>query len=122
MTSARATSIFRGNAPKRALSPERAAKLRLDQLNMVVNNIRPGVVGLPALALTISFVLSEWVPLTPLAWWSGAVIAATLFYWVGHRAFLRHGIDRPERADYWTWVLAGQQLVFSVIWNLPRPS
>jgi len=109
----------KSGAPKRALSDERLAKLKLDQLNMVVNNIKPGVVGLPALALTISLVLSEWVEPVALISWSFAVIGATLFYWVGHQAFLKHGVDRPDRADFWTWVLGGQQLVFSVVWNLP---
>jgi two-component system cell cycle sensor histidine kinase PleC len=104
---------------KRAISPERAARLKLDQLVMVVQNIRPGVVGLPMLALTICFILAEWVPVASLEWWFGGVVAATAFYAVGHVSFLRSGRLQLNHADRWTWVLTGQQAVFSVIWNLP---
>src|SRR5262249_24971455 len=107
------------NAPKSALSSERAAKLKLAQLEMVVRNIKPGVIGLPGLAVTIAFVLSEWVSVSALTWWVASVIVATAFYWAGHQAFLRHGTSRPDLADQWTWILGGQQLVFSTIWNLP---
>src|SRR6185295_11404778 len=51
--------------------------------------------------------------------WFASVLAVVAFYWAGHRAFLAHGKSRPDRADYWTWVLVGQQAVFSVVWNLP---
>ncbi len=119
MTAASNASTQRGNATKRALSAERLSKLKLDQLNMVVQNIKPGVLGLPLLALTICFVLSQWVSIVSLAWWFAGVVGATAFYWVGHQAYRRHGQNRPDQAEYWTWILVGQQLVFSLIWNLP---
>jgi len=107
------------SAPKRMMSAERLAKLKLDQLVMVVNNLRPGVVGLPAIALVIAFVLSEWVDVSLLGCWLAAVVAATALYWTAHQAFRRHGADRPDRAERWTWLLGWQQVAFSVVWNLP---
>ncbi len=106
-------------AAKRAMSPERAAKLKLDQLVMVVQNIRPGVVGLPVLALTICFVLAEWVPVASLEWWFAGVVAATASYSVGHTWFLRSGRHQLNHADRWIWGLTVQATVYGVIWNLP---
>src|SRR5262245_49467185 len=120
MTSAADSSrTMSPRAPKRAMPPERAAKLKLDQLVMVVQNIRPGVIGLPLLALTICFVLAEWVPLRQLEWWLAGVVAATAFYSIGHWLFLRTGRYELNKADRWIWILVGQQAAFSIVWNLP---
>jgi two-component system, cell cycle sensor histidine kinase PleC len=107
------------SAAKRALTPERAAKLKLDQLVMVVQNIRPGAIGLPFLALIICFILAEWVPFTALAWWFVGVVATTGFYSIGHQVFLRSGRHQLNRADHWTLVLTTQAVAFNIIWVLP---
>ena len=120
MTSAADNSrLLQAGALKRAMSPERIAKLKLDQLHMVVRNIRPGVFGLPLLGLTICFVLAEWVPFAQLGLWLGGVIAATAFYGAGHYFFLKFGRNQLNHAERWIWLLVGQQAVFSVIWVLP---
>jgi len=103
----------------RPLSPERAAKLRLDQLAMAVLNLRPGAVGLPLLALPICFVLAEWVPLASLEWWVAGVVAATTPYAIGQFWFLRTGRHQLDRVDRWTWVLTAQATVFNIVWILP---
>ncbi|MBI1211083.1 MAG: sensor histidine kinase [Alphaproteobacteria bacterium] len=107
------------NAAKRAMTAERVAKLKLDQLQLVVKNIRPGMFGLPMLALAICFVLAEWVPLVELEMWFGAVLAVTAFYAAGHHIFLRRGRAQLRYADRWTWILSAQAAVFNVVWVLP---
>jgi two-component system cell cycle sensor histidine kinase PleC len=120
MTSAAANSSSSSQrTAKRAMSPERAAKLKLDQLSMVVQNIRPGVIGLPLLALTICFVLAEWVPLRELEWWFAGVVGVTIFYGIGHAQFLHRGRTELKKVDHWIWILVGQQAAFSIVWNLP---
>jgi two-component system cell cycle sensor histidine kinase PleC len=106
-------------ASKGAFSPERAAKLKLDQLQMVVKNIRPGAIGLPGLALTICFILAEWVPLLQLELWFGSVVAGTAFYATGHYFFLKYGRSDFRNADRWVWSLCLQALVFNAIWVVP---
>src|SRR5690242_15641906 len=99
MTSATDNSIsLSAAAAKRAMSPERVAKLKLDQLQMVVQNIRPGVFGLPFLALIICFVLAEWVPIANLGLWFAGVIAVTAFYGAGHYFFLTYGRSQLKHA------------------------
>ena len=107
------------HATKRALSADRAAKLKLDQLQMVVKNIRPGAIGLPVLALTICFILAEWVPLVQLELWFAGVLAGTAFYAAGHYFFMRRGRTQLEHADRWVWALSVQSAVFNIIWVVP---
>lgn len=101
-----------------ALSPERAAKLELDQLAMVDAHLRPSIFGLPIIGLTICGVLSQWVPLELLAIWFGAVCGATIFDWSLHRQFrVQH--PGPGEAKRWGRILTGSQVLFNVLWTAP---
>ncbi|MDZ4870228.1 MAG: ATP-binding protein [Alphaproteobacteria bacterium] len=101
-----------------ALSPERAAKLELDQLVMVDAHLRPGIIGFPIIGLTICGVLWQWVPVELLAIWFGAVCAATIFDWSLHHQF-RTRRPGPGKAKRWGRVLTGSQILFSVLWTAP---
>ena len=66
---------------KRALSPERTAKLELDQLRLVEANVQPAAYAMPAFALTLSIMLAAWIPVGHLAYWFIAVCLGSLRYW-----------------------------------------
>jgi two-component system cell cycle sensor histidine kinase PleC len=101
-----------------ALSPERAAKLELDQLVMVHTHLRPNIIGLPIIALTICGVLSQWVPIELLGIWLAAVVGATIFDWSLHHQF-RARRPGPGGAKRWGQILTGSQILFAVIWTAP---
>src|SRR5262245_11248058 len=105
-------------AHARTLSPERAAKLELDQLRLFDENFRPGILGFPISAATIGFILSHWVPIEPLVIWFAAVTAASVFFWSVHRSF-RTAKLVPGDARRWSWILSGCFLVFCVVWTAP---
>ncbi len=105
-------------ARTRTLSPERAAKLELDQLRMVDENFRPGILGFPIIGATLALMLWHWVPAEPLVIWFGAVTAASIFFWSLHRWF-RHAAPPPGEARRWSWTLFAGMLLFCVIWTAP---
>jgi two-component system cell cycle sensor histidine kinase PleC len=105
-------------AHARTLSPERAAKLELDQLRLIDENFRPGILGFPVIAATIALIVWHWVPVEPLVIWFAAVFAATIFFWSVHRSF-RLSNPVPGDARRWSWILFGTFLVFCVIWTAP---
>jgi two-component system cell cycle sensor histidine kinase PleC len=105
-------------AHARTLSPERAAKLELDQLLLVDQNFKPGILGFPFIAATIGVILWHWVPTEPLIVWFCAVCAATIFFWSLHRWF-RTSNPAPGEARRWSWTLLAGFLVFCVIWTSP---
>jgi two-component system cell cycle sensor histidine kinase PleC len=100
------------------LSPERAAKLDLDQLKMVDEHLRPGILGFPVIGLTICAVLSQWAPLDLLGVWFAAVCSGTVFYWSLHSQF-RAAKPAPGEARRWGRMLTGAQFIFSLIWTAP---
>jgi len=99
-----------------ALPPERAAKLELDQLVLVDQNLKPGILGFPVIGLTICGVLSEWVPLPLLVAWFAAIVATTAFLWFAHRQF-RSRPRSPIELRRWTWILCGARLAFGLVWT-----
>ncbi len=113
-----AASNVPGSKTTQALSRERMAKLELDQLLMVDQNLKPGILGFPIIALTICGVLLQWVPIGPLTWWFAAVVGATSCFWLSHRNF-RSRPRAPQEAERWGWILSGTRLVFSLIWTAP---
>ena len=101
-----------------ALSRERMAKLELDQLSMVDQNLKPGILGFPVIALTICGVLLQWVPVVQLTWWFVAVVGATSCFWFSHHNF-RSRPRAPREAQRWGWILSGTRLLFSLVWIAP---
>jgi two-component system cell cycle sensor histidine kinase PleC len=109
---------FGDGARASTLSPERAAKLELDQLVMIDTHLRPGIIGFPVIGLTICGVLWQWVPFELLAIWFGAVCGATIFDWSLHYQFRAHR-PGPGEAKRWGRILTGSQVLFSVLWAAP---
>src|SRR5436853_7935716 len=91
-------------AVKRALPPERAAKLELDQLRLVETNIQPAAYAMPAFALTLAAMLAPWVPLNHLVYWFAAVCLGSIRYWVGYR-FLKLVDPTPAIVRLWHYTL-----------------
>ncbi len=117
-TNGDAFSWVRNAAQMPALTPERAAKLELDQLKTVDTNLRPGVIGLPVIGLTIAAVLVQWVPVDLLAIWMSAVVCATIFDYSLHRQFRAREIA-PGDVRRWGNFLTIGQVVFNTIWSAP---
>ena len=104
-----------GGAVRRALSPERAAKLELDQLRLVEANIQPAAYAMPAFALTLAAMLIAWVPIGQLTYWFLAVCFGSLRYWAGYR-FLKLADPDPTTVRRWHYCLMGLTLVANAIW------
>jgi two-component system, cell cycle sensor histidine kinase PleC len=101
-----------------AQSPERAAKLELDQLVLVDDNMKPGILGFPVIGLTICSILVQWVPVNLLGLWLAAVTSASLFYWLTSRHFRARPRGFNETAR-WSWNLTAAYIVFTLIWIAP---
>jgi two-component system cell cycle sensor histidine kinase PleC len=100
------------------LSPERAAKLELDQLVMVDAHLRPGIIGFPIIGLTLCGVLWQWVPIELLGMWFAAICCGTIFYWSLHHQF-RARRPGPGDAKRWGRILTGTQILFGLLWTAP---
>jgi len=105
-------------AHARTLSPERAAKLELDQLRLVDENFSPGILGFPIIGATLVLMLWHWVPAEPLIVWFAAVVAASIFFWSLHRWF-RKTAPPPSESRRWSWILFAGMAVFCAIWTAP---
>ena len=106
-------------AVKRALPPERAAKLELDQLRLVEANVQPAAYAMPAFALTLAAMLAPWVPLNHLVYWFAAVCLGSIRYWLGYR-FLKLAAPSPATVRRWHHALLASTLVTNAIWVFPE--
>ncbi len=104
---------------KRALSPERTAKLELDQLRLVEANVQPAAYAMPAFALTLSVMLAAWIPVGHLAYWFIAVCLGSLRYWAGYR-FLKLSNPNPALVRRWHYALAVLTLIANATWVVPE--
>jgi two-component system cell cycle sensor histidine kinase PleC len=102
----------------RALSPERAAKLELDQLRLAEANMQPALYALPAFALVIGFLLAAWIPVNELAVWFAAVCASSARFAIGG-VFLQLTNPTPAQVRRWHIGLSLLTVLSSVIWMYP---
>ena len=117
---ATAKAIFSGAAPlgATALAPARLVKLKHDQFVLAQTNTAPSAYGMPVFALIQCAMMLQWVPLTELAIWLGAVL---LFVTPGialNIAFARAGkpIKDTERWQLAFTVASG---AFAIVWAAP---
>ena len=102
----------------RALSPEREAKLELDQLRLAEENMRPAFFAMPAFALITCFLLAAWIPVNELAIWFLAMLASSVRFWVGG-LFLELKTPLPATVRKWHLALTWLTLVSNLVWMFP---
>lgn len=102
----------------RALSPERAAKLELDQLRLAEANMQPGMFAMPAFALVLSFLLAAWIPVGELAAWFITVCVTSARFALGG-SFLQLKDPSPSVVRKWHNALSILTLVSSTVWMYP---
>jgi two-component system cell cycle sensor histidine kinase PleC len=102
----------------RALSPEREAKLELDQLRLAEENMRPAFFAMPAFALITCFLLTAWVPVPELAQWFLAMLAASVRFWLGAQ-FLELRDPTPATVRKWHLMLSWLTLASNAVWMFP---
>jgi len=98
------------------LTPERAAKLELDQFLLVDRNLRPGIIGFPVIGLIICATLLQWVPFDFLAIWYSATTSAGVFDWLLRRHFVLHR-KGPHDVARWRWRLTSSYAFFCALWT-----
>lgn len=108
-----------GNSRSRTLSPERLAKLELDQLLLAEASMTPAFFAMPAFALISSFMLVAWVPVQHLAVWFLAVCASGIRFWMGSR-FLELKNPSPAAVRKWHIGLAWATAASNVVWMYPQ--
>jgi two-component system cell cycle sensor histidine kinase PleC len=101
------------------LSPERLAKLELDQLRIAEKNVQPAAYAMPAFALVVAAMLAAWVPADQLAYWFVAVCASSVRYWAGHK-FLELKNPTPIEVRKWHIALAAMTFAANAIWMYPE--
>jgi two-component system cell cycle sensor histidine kinase PleC len=113
-----ASGLQAGEKP-RALSPERLAKLELDQVRIAEANVQPALYAMPVFALIIGFMLSAWVPANDLFFWVIAVCAGSIRYFAG-QYFLELKDPSPSTVRAWHHGLAVSTFVANIIWMYPQ--
>ncbi|MEQ1753730.1 MAG: ATP-binding protein [Micropepsaceae bacterium] len=103
----------------RALSPERLAKLELDQLRLAEASMTPGLFAMPAFALITSIMLLAWVPIHHLAVWFLVISASSLRFWMGSR-FLELRDPSPAVVRRWHIGLTWATVASNTIWMYPQ--
>jgi len=117
-SASKARVTWRTHSYQRALTPERLAKLELDQITLAERNLQPGAYAMPAFAVTLAIMLTAWVPLEFLAGWVAAVCATSIRYWYGYQ-FLRKPATTVADLRGWHLLLAALQLVGVAVWMFP---
>lgn len=110
--------ITRDASRTQALSPERAAKLELDQLRLAEANVQPAAYAMPAFALVMSVMLAAWVPADELIVWFVVVCLVSVRYWAGYR-FLALTDPAPKIVRRWHYALAAMTLATNAVWMYP---
>ena len=101
-----------------ALSPDRVARLELDQLRIAEANVQPAAYAMPAFALVLAVMLAAWVPAEQLAYWFAAVCAGSGRYWAGHK-FLTLKDPSPLSVRRWHYALAVLTVAANLTWMYP---
>lgn len=116
-TRANIFDMWIANNPTR-LSPERTAKLELDQLRLAERNLQPALFAMPAFALVVSLLLVAWIPVHELALWFVAVSASSIRFCAGG-VFL--DLEEPPAATVRRWHVALTWLTVAsnMIWMYP---
>ena len=117
---ATAKENFSGDAPfgAAALTPARQAKLAHDQFCVAQKNTAPSAFGMPVFALILSAIMLQWVPLTELALWLGAVVLGVVPNILLDIAFKRSG-KKVGESERWTLTFIIFAVNFAVIWASP---
>ena len=117
---ATAKSNFSGAAPFGAgvLTPARLAKLKHDQFCLAQANTAPSAYGMPVFALILSAMMLQWVPLTELALWVGAVTVFAVPAIALNIAFVRSG-KKVNESERWSFAFTALAGVFAIIWASP---
>ena len=111
----RADASVIGSGP---MAEARLRKLQQDQLRVVLRNLAPSVLAMPAFAGVISFLLSRWISFTALGIWMVAVLAGVVGLWLTHTAFER-SLDKVNELPRWMWQSTILAAVFGTIWTMP---
>jgi two-component system cell cycle sensor histidine kinase PleC len=103
----------------RALSPERAAKLELDQLRLAEKNIQPSLYTMPLLAAVLCVLLSAWVDPSELFAWFLIFCTTSARYWVADK-FLEIENPMPGQVRNWHNGLTWSTVVTNLGWMFPQ--
>ena len=109
----------RGPGAQRALSPERAAKLELDQLRLAEQNIQPSLYSMPVFAAVVAVLLSAWIEPSDLFAWFLIFCATSARYWIADR-FLQMESPSPEQVQRWHTGLAWGTVATNIVWMFPQ--
>ena len=91
-------------------------RLALDQLKLVMRNLKPNVVLMPVLAAVACVMFSRWIPLPRLLTWFGLVVLGALPQAAIAASFARR--DPPaQEAHKWVALAAGSYFAFTAAWS-----
>ena len=92
------------------------SRLALDQLKLVMRNLKPNVVLMPVLAAVACVMFSRWIPLSDLLTWFALVVLGALPQAATATAFAR--ADPPaHQARKWVALAAGSYFAFTAAWS-----
>jgi len=107
--------VTRWVPPRAAPRNERADRLALEQLRLVLRNMEPNVWMMPAFALVLCAIFTQWIDVDTLALWFAAVVVASL-----PGAYVANLFEtrRPPAAQArrWTIAAAGTFVLFDLVW------
>lgn len=103
----------------RALSPERAAKLELDQVRLAERNIQPSLYSMPLFAAVVCVLLSAWISPSDLFAWFLIFSITSLRYWIADK-FLQIENPTPDQVRKWHNGLTAGSVVTNIIWMFPQ--
>lgn len=118
MTSLTNSPALGNSNGSRALSPERAAKLELDQLRLAEKNVQPALYALPFFGAVVCVMLSAWVPVPDLFAWFVVLTISGIRYWLS-ASFLEAANPTPKQVSTWHNWLAFGTFGANIVWMYP---
>ncbi|MBP6010826.1 MAG: HAMP domain-containing histidine kinase [Alphaproteobacteria bacterium] len=100
------------------LTAARFAKLRHDQFCLAQTNTAPSAYGMPVFALILCAMMVQWVPVTELALWFGAVLVFIAPGIALNLMFARAGKPIKD-SERWQFAFTLTSGAFAVVWAAP---
>jgi len=99
----------------RQSKPELKNKLTIEELRLVMRNLKPNMALMPIFGVIISAMLARWVSLPNILTWLAVVVAGAVPQAVISALFARSE-PSPSEAHKWTILCAGSYALFASCW------